>query len=98
MSLPEKKPEKRIRSKTITSITTDKQLYEKAMRKSPDKPKATGDQKYPGIKGIRGEWIAKEQRWIEGRFYCTASYGYPQSERLSLGKAWFYKSLRQGHI
>jgi hypothetical protein len=85
-------------SRKITSMLTDVQLYENAMKKAPYHDDKSGDLKYPGIDGLYGEWIVSLKQWTEGRFYVSAIRGYERSKRMTLAKAWLLRALRMGKL
>jgi len=95
---PVKKPEK-LTTKKVTRITSDAQLLELINKKLPEDPEKSGDQRFPGYHGLWGEWVHKEQRWTDNRWYVSPICGYAKSEkRMSLAKAWLLRCLRMGHL
>jgi hypothetical protein len=77
---------------------SDMDLYNMVHRRPPLYPHKGGIQRYPGCRGLWGEWDARVQRWTAGKWYVYPFGGFRKTGPVSLERACFVREARLGKL
>jgi len=77
---------------------SDMELYNIVHRRPPLHPHISGRQRYPGCKGLYGDWDASTQRWIANKWYVYPFSGFKQTGPVTLERACFVREARLGRL
>ena len=77
---------------------SDMDLYNMVHRWPPLHPYKSGIHRYPGCRGLWGEWDANLQRWTANKWYVYPFKGFRKTGPISLERACFIRDARLGKL